>query len=117
MTRHVVWDWNGTLLNDFPALLAATNALAPRWGWPIIDREYYQHEFSRPLHEFYAKLLGRPVTDDEYARLNDEWLDEYHALRPVQGLAADAREAIARVASAPKLSADTREIVTRSLQE
>ncbi|MFZ4585609.1 MAG: HAD family hydrolase [Acidimicrobiia bacterium] len=97
MTRHVVWDWNGTLLNDFPALLGATNAMAPRWGWPVIDREYYQHEFSRPLKDFYAKLLGRPVADDEYERLNDEWLVEYHALRALQGLADDAHDALAAV--------------------
>lgn len=94
MTRHVVWDWNGTLLDDFPAVLEATNALAGRWGWRPIDKEYYSREFSRPIRSFYEKLLGRAVDDHEFARLNAEWLVEYHERRSHHDLAADARAAL-----------------------
>src|SRR5690606_26207390 len=69
-SRHLVWDWNGTLLDDLPVVVAATNAaLAGAGGGPVTVPEHRRH-FRRPIADYYAQVLGRPVDEDEFARLD-----------------------------------------------
>jgi phosphoglycolate phosphatase-like HAD superfamily hydrolase len=46
---HLVWDWNGTLLDDLALVVAATNAsLATAGGRPITAEEH-RRDFRRPI--------------------------------------------------------------------
>ncbi|MFF2819396.1 HAD family hydrolase [Kitasatospora cineracea] len=62
---HVVWDWNGTIKNDLDDHVAALNATLPTLGGTPIDRDAYQAERILPLADFYARLLGREITERE----------------------------------------------------
>lgn len=94
-SRHLVWDWNGTLLDDLPVVVAATNAaLAGAGGGPVTVPEHRRH-FRRPIADYYAQVLGRPVDEDEFARLDKVFHDTYQAMLPGCRLTADAREAVA----------------------
>jgi phosphoglycolate phosphatase-like HAD superfamily hydrolase len=92
--KHLVWDWNGTLLNDLALVVAATNvALTSAGGQPVTEDEH-RRDFRRPIIDYYGSLLGRPVDTDEFARMDTIFHDEYRAgLRQV-ALATDARTAI-----------------------
>ncbi|HLV59014.1 MAG TPA: HAD hydrolase-like protein [Natronosporangium sp.] len=93
--RHLVWDWNGTLLADLPVVVAATNvALASAGGGPVTVPEHRRH-FRRPIVDYYAQVLGRPVDEAEFARLDKLFHDAYQAMLPGCRLTADAREAVA----------------------
>lgn len=70
MTYLAVFDWNGTLFDDTPATLIATNACLRSFGKPEIDVETMQETFLFPLIHFYERM-GVPA--DEYlARAEQE---------------------------------------------
>lgn len=69
MTYLAVFDWNGTLFDDTPATLKATNACLRSFGKPEIDTHTMQETFSFPLIHFYERM---GVTADEYLSRTDE---------------------------------------------
>lgn len=84
--RHVVWDWNGTLFDDLHVVLEAVNAgLAPMGAGPIGLDEYRRH-YTRPVRVFYDRLLGRPVSDEDWhlldARFHQGYRDLLHRAHP-----------------------------------
>lgn len=55
--KAVVWDWNGTLLDDVDAGLATTNAVLAAHGRPqLAGRAHYRDQFGFPVREFYRRL-------------------------------------------------------------
>jgi phosphoglycolate phosphatase-like HAD superfamily hydrolase len=91
---HLVWDWNGTLLDDLDLIVVATNASLAALGGPVITADDHRRDFRRPLPEYYSHLLGRTLTPDEYLRLDRAFHSAYRAGLPTCGLAADALDAI-----------------------
>lgn len=91
---HLVWDWNGTLLDDLPVVVAATNAAFASAGGPAVTAQEHRRDFRRPIAEYYAQVLGRPVDEEEFARLNKVFHDTYQANLSGCPLTADAVDAI-----------------------
>lgn len=96
---HVVWDWNGTLLDDLHIVIEALNVGTARFGIDPIGPDGYRDHFTRPVRGFYESLLGRPISDMEWDQLNKSFHDEYHARVEQAALTAGGREAIERVES------------------
>jgi phosphoglycolate phosphatase-like HAD superfamily hydrolase len=92
--RHVVWDWNGTLLDDFRLVIAATNVTFASAGGPEVTPEHHRRYFRRPIADYYAQVLRRPVSRDEFDRLDKVFHDAYQAALPGCGLAPDALAAL-----------------------
>lgn len=69
MTYLAVFDWNGTLFDDTPATLTATNACLRTFGRPEIDTHTMQETFSFPLIHFYERM---GVSVDEYLSRAEE---------------------------------------------
>lgn len=53
--RHIIWDWNGTLLNDKWLCLESINTLLIRRGLPPIDEERYASIFGFPVRHYYER--------------------------------------------------------------
>jgi phosphoglycolate phosphatase-like HAD superfamily hydrolase len=96
-TPHVVWDWNGTLLDDLEIIVEAVNVGIAVHGLPPIDEDGYRDHFTRPVRAFYDSLFGRLVSDMEWEHLNKSFHDEYHARLHRAKLTEDALSAVARV--------------------
>ena len=94
---HIVWDWNGTLLDDLPVVILAANASTARFGVGPIDEEGYRDHFTRPVRTFYDSLFGRLVSDAEWEDLNDRFHDEYFTRADTANLASDALDALSAV--------------------
>jgi phosphoglycolate phosphatase-like HAD superfamily hydrolase len=77
VVRHVVWDWNGTLLADLDAIVGATNAGLAASGLAAIDRDQYRDDFGRPVRAFNERLLGRSLTDEQWRTIDDAFHDHY----------------------------------------
>ncbi|MBB4930727.1 phosphoglycolate phosphatase-like HAD superfamily hydrolase [Lipingzhangella halophila] len=84
---HIVWDWNGTLLDDNHATLAAINKVCAEFGRPPVGLEYWRSIFRRPLLSCYEELLGRRFADHEWDHLNEAYDRQYSAMLPSCGLA------------------------------
>jgi phosphoglycolate phosphatase-like HAD superfamily hydrolase len=91
---HLVWDWNGTLLDDLALVVAATNASLASVGGPTVTAEAHRRDFRRPVSSYYAHVLGRPVDDEEFVLLDKVFHDTYRTLLPDCRLADGALDAV-----------------------
>lgn len=98
--RHVIWDWNGTLVDDLPVVVAAVNTSLAELGEGPIDADDYRTYYTRPVRAFYDRLLGRPITDSEWSGIDGTFHDAYADAIDQIPLTADAEKAIAAVAVA-----------------
>lgn len=94
---YVVWDWNGTLLDDTDAAIGALNALLRRRGLPAVSRAWYLDRFAFPVRPFYA-ACGVDLAHEDWDALAQEYHDAYAALP--KRLNAEAVTALRRVRAA-----------------
>jgi phosphoglycolate phosphatase-like HAD superfamily hydrolase len=91
---HLVWDWNGTLLDDLSLVVSATNSAFAAIGGRGVDTDEHRRQFRRPVAEFYAEILGRAVDAEEFGRLDRIFHDAYRLGLTTTSLAADAMVAL-----------------------
>ena len=77
--EHIVWDFNGTLIDDVGLGVAATNILLSRRGIPEIDLAVYYREFGFPVKDYYTRI-GFDFSKESYEDIADEWIVEYRRL-------------------------------------
>ncbi|HEY1973421.1 MAG TPA: HAD hydrolase-like protein [Pseudonocardia sp.] len=92
---HIVWDWNGTLLDDTAATFRAACQVFAVRGLPPVTAEQYRAAYTRPLTDFYRRLFGRDLTPTETAGMDDEFHDVYRAQLAELALADGARQVLA----------------------
>jgi phosphoglycolate phosphatase-like HAD superfamily hydrolase len=92
---HLVWDWNGTLLNDLSLVVAATNAAFASVGGPVVTSDEHRVRFRRPVADYYAEVLGEAVDDEAFGRLDKIFHDAYRDGLTTCELADDATAAMA----------------------
>jgi phosphoglycolate phosphatase-like HAD superfamily hydrolase len=84
---HVVWDWNGTILDDNDAVVAAVNAVCAVFGRDPIELAYWRSIFRRPLLDCYRELLGRDLSTQDWSTIDRHYHDAYRVLLPTTRLA------------------------------
>lgn len=99
--RHIVWDWNGTLLDDLGVVIEALNVGVMSLGQPPIDERGYRDHFTRPVRSFYDSIFGRAVSDMEWSHLNKMFHVEYFSRVGHAGLTHDALEAMGMIDEIP----------------
>ncbi len=93
---HVLWDWNGTLLDDTRACLEVINRLLAERALPAIDLRTYRRHFGFPVRRFYF-FLGLHPAPGEWQELARRF-HELYLQQPMRASPA-GREAVARLAS------------------
>ncbi|MEZ5326269.1 MAG: NUDIX domain-containing protein [Verrucomicrobiales bacterium] len=64
MIRNFIFDWSGTLVDDLPPVIDATNAVLTHYGKQAMDRETFKREFCLPFPIFYERVLpGVPLEE------------------------------------------------------
>lgn len=91
---HLVWDWNGTLLDDLPVVVESVSRSIAEFGFGPITADDYRDHYTRPVRHFYDSLFARIVTDDEWQVLNATFHDAYFSLANDVALSPGAREAM-----------------------
>lgn len=97
--RHLIWDWNGTLLDDLDLSIAVMNTLLDRRDLPRLDRERYHTLFDFPVRTYYEKLGFDPAVDS-FERLSVEFISGYDACRWESTLHRETRRVLAAVQAA-----------------
>src|SRR3954452_17872357 len=87
---HIVWDWNGTLFDDLDAIVDATNEIFISYGLAPVDLDAFRAIYTRPIWACYERMLGRPLEEGEWERLDAAFHDSYHRLMERCRLAGDA---------------------------
>jgi phosphoglycolate phosphatase-like HAD superfamily hydrolase/ADP-ribose pyrophosphatase YjhB (NUDIX family) len=60
--RNIIFDWSGTLVDDLPAVLAATNFVFAECGVEKMTIDTFRAEFCLPFKNFYDRFVpGVPI--------------------------------------------------------
>jgi phosphoglycolate phosphatase len=76
--RHVIWDFNGTLLDDVACCIGALSTLLAERSLPPITTERYREEFGFPVRDFYVGL-GFDLELEDFDALSRTFIDRYLA--------------------------------------
>ncbi len=73
----VLWDWNGTLLDDLEMNLEIMKELMVENGLEDVpSKEFYLEHFGFPIGDFY-ELLGFDFSKVDYLKLADDYVEKY----------------------------------------
>ena len=94
MANHIIWDWNGTLLDDVGAAVNALNRMLSARGVAPTTREYYRAHFGFPVRPFYEEL-GVDLAHEDWDRICEDF-HRFIGEEPDQRPRADAAAALER---------------------
>lgn len=89
----ILWDWNGTLLDDSRASVAALNDLLAARGLKPITLAFYRAQFAFPARGFYERC-GMDLAREDWDALARGYHDAYLAHARTAPLAPSARAAL-----------------------
>lgn len=78
--QHVIWDWNGTLLDDTELCIDVMNGLLQERGLPLLTRARYHRIFDFPVVDYYRRL-GFNFERDPFAVVGAEFIRRYEGRR------------------------------------
>jgi len=74
--KLIIWDWNGTLLNDVEVCINSMNVMLERRNMKLLDKTTYRKLFTFPVQEYY-KSLGFDFLQESFEQLSVEYIDLY----------------------------------------
>ena len=98
MIKHIIWDWNGTLVDDVDLCVEILNQELTIRDISEISVRHYKEKFFFPVNEFY-ETLGLPSNGTEYECLNETYIREYRARYKECDLHFGARETLEKLIS------------------
>lgn len=118
---HIVWDFNGTLIDDVGIGILSVNRMLSRRALPTIDSlAAYHAVFGFPIEEYYRRV-GFDFSRESYHDLAHEWVREYKSLEQEAKLRKDALLLVERVGAygLPQsvLSATESRMLARQLED
>ena len=75
--KHIVWDWNGTLLDDRWLTIAVMNRLLARRNMDELTEDRYLQFFTFPVIDYYRRL-GFDFEKTSFSELGTEFINEYN---------------------------------------
>ncbi|HOJ32416.1 MAG TPA: HAD hydrolase-like protein [Candidatus Hydrogenedentes bacterium] len=72
----LIWDWNGTLLDDVNLCVRAVNALCQKRNLPEIGLKEYQEKFTFPVIDYY-RAVGFDFVKEPFEIPALEWITFY----------------------------------------
>lgn len=76
--KHIIWDWNGTLLDDVEHAVSVMNSLLMEHELPQLDRERYRKIFDFPVLNYY-EALGFNFKKESFEKLCHKFVDRFMA--------------------------------------
>lgn len=74
--KHIIWDWNGTLLNDVDYCKNIINRILVENNLPELSLEKYREIFIFPVQDYY-KAAGLDFTKTSFEVLGKDFISEY----------------------------------------
>jgi phosphoglycolate phosphatase len=75
---HLLWDWNGTLLDDVDLCIDALHQLCTKRGIPLVSHDEYRAKFTFPVIDYY-EAVGFDFEAEPFSVPADEWVEIYSA--------------------------------------
>lgn len=94
--RHLIWDWNGTLVDDAWLCREIMNGQLRKRGLPVISRERYEAVFDFPVERYY-RTVGFDWSKETFAEAGTEFIVEYEKRKKECRLQIGAKELLQKV--------------------
>ena len=78
MIRQVIWDFNGTILDDVSLCLTIINGMLAKRGMPTLTLDDYRSAFDFPVQQYY-RAVGFNFDIEPFPILAHEYMDQYLA--------------------------------------
>ena len=91
--NHIIWDWNGTLLDDLDLCLSIINPMLQNRGLKPVSRDQYLDIFNFPVKDYYLKI-GRFQVKESNRLQPTEFITAYETGRPDCQLMDAAKETL-----------------------
>ena len=93
--KHVVWDWNGTILDDTWLCVRGINESLKKRGLATTNLTEYREIFTFPVEQYYKKL-GFDFDKESFEKTGDEFVAYYgkffHEVELHQGVKSVIKE-------------------------
>jgi len=74
---HIIWDWNGTLLDDAWLCVEVMNGMLHRRDLPTLTLDIYRTIFDFPVRDYYVKL-GFDFKSEPFEQVGMEFMVLYN---------------------------------------
>ena len=95
--RHLIWDWNGTLLDDAWLCRDIMNGQLRLRGLPVLSQEKYEEIFDFPVEKYY-RAVGFDWSRESFQEAGTEFIVEYEKRKKECALQAEADGLLEKIA-------------------
>lgn len=78
LPKLMIWDWNGTILDDWKLCFDLENELLEERGMKTITKEWYLGHFSFPIKAYY-RMMGYTFETESYEHVTEIFMERYNA--------------------------------------
>ena len=90
---HIIWDFNGTILDDVTPCIDVLNTMLEERDLCRVNKEMYLDVFGFPIKDYYEKL-GFDFTKEDYGVMAIEWSGLYKSAAENSGICKGVEEAL-----------------------
>lgn len=92
-SNTIIWDWNGTLLDDVDICLESINELLDTRSHKTLNKMEYRQIFTFPVREYYVKA-GFDFSNEPFDKVAMEFIDLYHKKQESAGLFLEVHDVL-----------------------
>lgn len=74
---NIIWDWNGTLIDDVDIAVSCINKLLSKYNAPVITTKRYREIFDFPVRKYYSHL-GLDLEMNSFEEIRDQYVKDYN---------------------------------------
>lgn len=89
----IIFDFNGTLLDDCDCCLKILNELTKKYHLHTVSKEEYLDIFTFPVSEYYQKI-GFDISNDKFVEIGNQFHERYDKYSPKEAKIFESAERI-----------------------
>lgn len=89
--ENIIWDWNGTLLNDVEICIRSMNVVLEKRKLTLLNVDSYREVFTFPVKDYYREL-GFDFEKEAFEIPAMEFIDEFTRNLPLASLHEQSME-------------------------
>ena len=91
--KHIIWDWNGTIINDAHLCLSVYNQMAIEYAIEPVEFDYYINNMNFPVINFY-KDNSWDFDKIDFREVGKKFVEMYNAQLPKNPLHCDVLDTL-----------------------
>lgn len=93
MIKHVIWDWNGTIIDDAQLCVSIVNQILSEKKLSKVNLSFYRDHFCFPVTTYYKKI-GLPDDELNSQLISESFIRQYRLRWRSCSLQTSAREVL-----------------------